>query len=126
MSGPEIAMRTFGEEIGIAGLGFDERGSAVVRTGSGRQLGIERAERTVLVHLSQPVSHETSEWLLRAWKRAHHSQTDGSPVQTALRERDGERRLLALVRIPESEVTAPRLQQALDRLSHWLDALRHD
>lgn len=126
MSSPETILRAFGEELGIAGLSFDARGCMTMQTESGRQLGIERAGHAVLLHLSHPVSYEAPDWLLRAWKRAHHSQAGDVPIQVALRERNGERRLLALVRIHESEFTALGLRQTLEYLSRWLDALRHD
>lgn len=126
MSSPEIVLRTFGEELGMAGLSFDARGCVNMQTESGRQLGIERTSHAVLVHLSHPVSHEAPEWLLRAWKRAHHSLAGDVPVQVALRERDGEQRVLVLVRIHEPELTVLRLRQTLEHLSRWLDALRHD
>lgn len=126
MSSPEIVLRTFGEELGIAGLSFDARGCMILQTESGRQLGIEKSGHVVLVHLSHPLSYEAPEWLLRAWKRAHHAQAGDVPTQVALRERDGERRLLVLVRVHEADLTVLRLRQTLEYLSRWLDALRHD
>jgi type III secretion system chaperone SycN len=126
MSGPETTLRQFGEEAGMPGLGLDARGHAVLQTESGRQLGIEAAGNEVLVHVSQEVDYDAGAWLMRAWKRAHHTHLDEWPVQAALREHEGRQRLLALTRIPEPEFTLPRLRQAFDYLSRWLDAVRDD
>jgi len=126
MSSPELTLRAFGEEIGIAGLAFGDRASVAIRAESGRQLGMEKGEHAVLVHLSQPVSHDAADLLMKAWKRAHHSHAGDMPVQAALRDRHGERRLLILARIRNEEFTVMRLHQTLDHLSRWLDSLRQD
>jgi len=126
MSSPELTLRAFGEEIGIAGLAFGQRGSVAIRTESGRQLGVEQGEHAMLVHLSQPASYDAADWLLKAWKRAHYSHAGDMPLQVALHDRDDERRLLVLARIRTAEFTVLRLHQTLDHLSRWLDALRHE
>lgn len=126
MSSPELTLRAFGEEIGMAGLTFGDRASVTIRTDSGRQLGVEQGDHAMLVHLSQPVGHDAADLLLKAWKRAHHACAGDMPLQVALRDRGGELRLLVLVRIRAAEFTVLRLHQTLDHLSRWLDALRHD
>jgi len=121
------ALRQFGEEAGLSGLTFGARGQAVLQAASGRQFGVELAGREVLAHVSQPLDYDASDWLLRAFRRAHYARLDGDwPVQAALREQGGRQRLLALTRIAEGEFTARRLRQAFDDLSRWLDAVRDD
>lgn len=124
MNHPETILRQYGADIGLPDLTFGARGHAVLQVESGRQMGVEQAGRDVLVHVSQPLSYDAGAWLMRAWKRAHHSHLEDWPVQTALREQDGNQRLLVLTRIPEDELTLPRLRQAFDYLSRWLDAVR--
>ncbi|WP_144630574.1 hypothetical protein [Bordetella genomosp. 13] len=128
MSSPELTLRQFGQAAGFDDLSFDARGHAVLQAGSGRQIGVERtAGRDVMVYLTHPLDYDAGAWLLRAWKRAHHSRLEDWPVQAALRESpDGQRRLVALVRVPESEFTTLRLNQALETLSRWMDAVRDD
>lgn len=127
MSGPELALRQFGEETGMPNLAFDARGQAVLRTESGRQIGIELADREILVYVSLPLDYDAGAWLLRAWKHAHHARQGDWPVQAALREHAGGGwRLLALTRVAEPEFTALRLRQALEYLSRWLDTVRDD
>lgn len=128
MSSPELTLRQFGEEAGFDDLSFDARGQALLQSESGRQTGIERTgDRKVLVYLSQPLAYDAGAWLVRAWKRAHHSRMEDWAIQCALRESpDGQRRLVALVRMPEHEFTPLRLRQALDTLTRWHDAVRDD
>lgn len=126
MSNPEIALRQFGETSGFEGLVFDERGAMLLQTESGRQMGVERGAGSVMVHVSQPLGYDAGLWMLRAWKRSHHTRQEDWPVQAALREREGEQRLVALTRIADSDFTAQRLQQAFEHLSRWLDAVRDD
>lgn len=127
MSGPELTLRQFGEDAGIPNLTFDARGQAVLRTESGRQIGVELAEREILVYVSLPLDYDAGAWMQRAWKRAHHGRQGEWPVQAALREQpEGGQRLLALTRVTEPEFTPLRLRQALEYLSSWLDEIRHD
>lgn len=128
MSSPELTLRRFGEEAGFDDLAFDARGQALLQTESGRQLGLERtADRQVLVYVTQPLDYDAGAWLLRAWKRAHHSRLEDWAVQPALRETpDGRRWLVALVRLADDEFTPLRLRQALDYLTRWQDAVRND
>ncbi|CDM23288.1 hypothetical protein BN940_04071 [Castellaniella defragrans 65Phen] len=123
MSSPAAILQQFGEAAGIAGLRFDARGQAVFRTMPGRLLGVEQADREMLVYAALPVRYDSSDWLLRACKRAHHSRLGDWPVQPALREYDGIPHLLALVRLDERDFTETRLRQTLEYLSQWLDAL---
>ena len=127
MSGPELTLRQFGEDAGIPNLAFDARGQAVLRTESGRQIGVELAEREILVYVSLPLDYDAGAWIQRAWKRAHHGYQGEWPVQAALREQpEGGQRLLALTRVTEPEFTPLRLRQALEYLSSWLDDVRRD
>jgi type III secretion system chaperone SycN len=71
MSGPETALRQFGEEAGIPNLSFDARGHAALRMESGRQVEVELAEREILVYVSLPLDHDAGAWLQRAWKHTH-------------------------------------------------------
>ena len=126
MSGPADILQRFGASAGMPGLRFDARGQAVLRTAPGRLLGLEQADSAILVYAALPVRYDSSNWLLRACKRAHHSCLGDWPVQPALREYEGIPHLLALVRLDEREFTEQRLHQALEYLSQWLDALDAD
>ena len=127
MSGPELTLRQFGEDAGMPNLAFDARGQAVLRMESGRQIGVELADREILVYVSLPLDYDAGAWLQRAWKHAHHGRQGDWPVQAALREQPGGGwRLLALTRVAEPEFTPLQLRQALEYLSHWLDAVRDD
>jgi type III secretion system chaperone SycN len=126
MSDPQATLRQFGDEAGMPGLAFDARGHAVVQTESGRQWGVERAGRELLVYVAQPLEYDAGAWLLRAFQRAHHARLHDWPVQAALREQADGQRLLALTRIAEAEFTTRRLREAFEYLSHWLDAVRDD
>lgn len=126
MSGSAAILQQFGESSGMPGLRFDARGQAVFRTGTGRLLGLEQADREILVYTALPVRYDSGDWLRRACKRAHHSRLGDWPVQPALRDYEGVPHLLALVRLDEREFTEPRLRQALEHLSQWLDALAAD
>ncbi|MBJ7263406.1 MAG: hypothetical protein JHC61_06570 [Burkholderiaceae bacterium] len=127
MSDPNTILRNFGERAGMDDLVFDTHGHVVFRAGpAGRLLGLERAGEEVLIYVAMPLDYDTGEWLMRAYKRAHHSRGGEWPVQPALRELDDRRYLLALVRVADTEFTDHRLQQTLDYLSRWLDALRDD
>ena len=126
MSSTETALRQFGEAAGFDGLAFDARGSLLLQTESGRQLGVEHGAGGVMVHVSQRLDYDAGAWMLRAWKRSHHTRQEDWPVQASLRERDGEQRLVALTRIAESDITASRLHQAFEHLTRWLDAVRDD
>jgi type III secretion system chaperone SycN len=126
MSGPAAILQQFGDAAGMPGLRFDARGQAVFRTGPGRLLGLEQAGREILVYAALPVRYDSGDWLRRACKRAHHGRLGDWPVQPALREYEGTPYLLALTRLDEREFTEPRLRQALEYLSQWLDALDAD
>ena len=127
MNDPNTILRQFGERAGMDDLVFDTHGHVVFRTGpAGRLLGLERAGEEVLIYVAMPLDYDAGEWLMRAYKRAHHSRAGEWPVQSALRELDQRWHLLALVRVSDAEFTENRLQQTLDYLSLWLDALRDD
>lgn len=127
MNGPELTLRQFGEDAGIANLAFDARGQAVLQTESGRQVGVQLSDREILIYVSLPLDYDAGAWLQQAWKRTHHGHQGDWPVQAALREAPGGGwRLLALTRVTEPEFTPLRLRQALEYLSGWLDAVRDD
>ncbi len=126
MSSPDAILQQFGETAGIPGLVFDARGQVVFRTEPGRLLGLEQTGREILVYAALPVRYDSGDWMRRACKRAHHSYLGDWPVQPALREYDGVAHLLALIRLDEHAFTEPRLRQALEYLSQWLDALGSD
>lgn len=126
MSSPDAILRQFGEAAGIPDLRFDARGQVIFRTEPGRLLGLEQADREILVYAALPVRYDSGDWMRRACKRAHHSHLGDWPVQPALREYDGIAHLLALIRLDEHAFTETRLRQALEYLSQWLDALGAD
>ena len=124
MSTPDTVVRQFGERAGISDLAFDTRGHIVFQAAPGRLLGMERSAGEVLIYVAQPQDYDAGDWMMRACQRAHYSRASDWPVQPALREHGDRQYLLALTRIAEHEFNEQRLQQALDFLSHWLDALR--
>ena len=127
MSDPDTIVRRFGERAGMDDLAFDARGQVVFRAGpAGRLLGLERTGEEVLIYVAMPLDYDAGEWMIRAYKRAHHSRNGEWPVQPAQRELDDRRYLQALARLTETEFTDTRLQQMLDYLTRWLDALLDD
>lgn len=126
MSRLAAVLQQFGETVGIPDLAFNAQGQAVFRTEHGRLLGLEHVRHEILVYAALPVRYDSGDWLRRACKRAHHTRSGDWPVQPALREYDGTPHLLALVRLPEQELTEHRLRHTLEYLSGWLDALGSD
>ena len=125
MNDPDLALRQFGERAGMSELSFDARGQIVFRAEPGRLVGMERADQEVLIYVAEPLDYDAGDWMMRACQRAFYGVAGEWPVQTALRDYDNSLHGLALTRIAEAEFTDVRLQQALDYLSHWLDALRN-
>lgn len=119
----DLIVREFGENAGLRDLALNDRGHVVFQHESGRMLGLEQAEDTLLVYIAQPLDYEVGDSLLRAFKQAHHSNMTDWVVQAALRNHGGRLQLLALTRIAVSELTQLRLQRSVEYLAQWLDAL---
>ena len=126
MSDPASILQAFGDSAGMPGLRFDARGHAVFRTEADRLLGLEQAGDAILVYVGQPVRYDSSDWYLRACKRAHYRHLGDDAIQPALRDYEDTPHLLALTRLQTQAFTEQRLQQTLESLSQWLDALGAD
>ncbi|OZI33091.1 hypothetical protein CEG14_19775 [Bordetella genomosp. 1] len=124
MNAAEQALAALGQEWGFGPLALDERGTLALQAESGRRVGIERTGTGLALYVAAPAEYEAGAWLLRAFKRAHHSRHEGWPVQVALRNREHRHWLLALVRIEEAGIEPAQLRAAVDYLNRWLDAVR--
>lgn len=121
----ESALQAYGAGLGLPGLSFGERGDVSLRMESGRTLAVARAGEQTLVYLSEPLGYDAGALMLKAAKRTHRSRLAGWPVQVAVRQAGDEGdRLIALVRIDDTDVTPLRLEQAAEFLMRWLDELR--
>lgn len=121
MSQWAIAVKQFGEQIGMPELVLNDNGQFAMQMASGRRIAAEAAGDDFLLYASDPVPYEGPQRLLRAWRRAYLTRLDGRPVQAALREQDGLMRLLAVVRLQADECSAYTLRAAVDQVSRWLD-----
>lgn len=117
-------LQEFAQSVGLAALPDEQRPFSLLLA-SGRRFSIETGEAAMLVSLSEPVSHDASERILRAWKLAFYARQSAWPVQVSLAGDDDAGFLLVLVRIAHSDFTLGSLQQAVDHLSRWLDQLQH-
>ncbi len=123
---PDETLAAWGERLGMPALRFDGRGAAMLKIGNGRLLGLERGDADVLVYLAEPLGYDAGTALVQAFKHAHFSRHGDVPVQVATREQQGERSLLALVRISHDDFTVLRLEQTVDHLSRWFTTLHDD
>lgn len=121
MSQWALAVKQFGEQIGMPELVPSANGQFAMQMASGRRIAAEAAGDDFLVYASDPVPYEGAQRLLRAWRHAYLTCRDGRPVQAALREQDGVTRLFAVVRLQSDECSVYTLRAAVDRVSGWLD-----
>ena len=119
-------LEAFGADIGLEGLSLDQKGHLTLQMESGLRVSVEAIENEVLVYASEPVAYDSTERLLRAWRRAYYRRLDGRPVQAALREEEGTVRLLAVARLPADDFSLQTLRETMSYLSRWLDATRTD
>ncbi|MBV7485213.1 hypothetical protein [Bordetella sp. BOR01] len=122
----DAALVDAAEAAGFDGQDFGQRGAALVQLESGRRAGLEHTPCGIAVYVSHHLPYDAGAWLRRAWRRNHYSCQEDWPVQAALSERDGNTHLVALTRIADADFSPQRLQQALDYLARWLDAVRDD
>ena len=121
MSQWTLAVKQFGEQIGMPELVLSANGQFALQMASGRRIAAEAAGDDFLVYASDPAPYDVPQRLLRVWRRAYLTRLDGRPVQAALREQDGLMRLLAVVRLQTDECSAYALRAAVDQVSGWLD-----
>lgn len=121
MSQWAIAVKQFGEQIGMPELVLSATGQFAMQMASGRRIAAEAVGDDFLVYASDPVPYEGPQRLLRAWRRAYLTRLDGRPVQMALRDQDGLMRLLAVVRLQTDECSVHTLHSAVNQVSSWLD-----
>lgn len=123
MSTVDMALRQFGQDIGIDGLAFGPSRSVALALSNGRRLGVECVAGATLVHLAQRVERDAASVLLAAWKRAHEQRGGASAIQTSLWSGDGEDWVVAQTRLPERPLDAAALRLAALSLANWLDRL---
>lgn len=121
MSHWALAVRQFGEQIGMPELevGVDER--FALQLGTGRRIAAEAVGNEFLVYASDPAPYESARRLLRVWRRAYVTRLESRPVQAALREQDGSVRLLAVVRLQAGECSVYALRSAIEQVLRCLD-----
>ena len=77
----DAVLRQFGEDAGFEGLAFNAHDHVVVHAKStARLFGLERTEREILIYVTMPLDYDAGEWMMRAYRRAHHTLAGQWPV----------------------------------------------
>lgn len=121
------AMHEFGRKLGLDGLDMGDGGAAQLQLEAGGVLAVEMGaphSGEVLVYLGRPRGFDEGAALRRALARAHCASADVMPVQVAVRGQGVDALLLAVVRVPERELTAHLLDRVVDYLSRWMEGVR--
>lgn len=119
------AVADFGRRLGIDTLALDSHGLVQLQFESGDLLAVEPRRREeideVLVYLLRPGARTLSRSIRRGLAKSHYTEGGTLPVQVAMRGSGPEASILALVRIPERELTAQNLAMAVEHLGRWVD-----
>ncbi|CUR67703.1 hypothetical protein PPH93_25800 [Achromobacter xylosoxidans] len=113
----------FSRELGLPDCRLNDNGEWLAALANQQYLGVQEREGAVLVFILHPLGYDGLDVFERACRQAHLFHLREDTVQLALRERDHQRWLVALSRIPRSEFSGPRGARACSDLRQWLQTL---
>ena len=90
---------------------------------TGALLGVAQQDNDTVVHHAVPLAHGSAELVLRAMRQAAQVADPGQAVQVGLRSTTEGDWLVLGARIPQSELSAERMQQTVRFLHQWLAQL---
>jgi hypothetical protein len=119
----ELNLLDFSRELGLPDCRLNHNGEWLAALANQQYLGVQERDEAVLVFILHPLGYGGLDVFERACRQAHLFHLREDTVQLALRERDHQRWLVALSRIPRAEFSGPRGARACADLRQWLQTL---
>lgn len=117
-------LNAFGTRMGLPGLTFSPQGLAALDVSGMGRLHFERqsrhGEEELLVYLARPFPPHDSGLPARALALCHWRHAPAFPLTAGLKDDT----LILLVRLPERQVTAARLEEAVMELARAMDHIQ--
>ena len=104
----ELNLLDFSRELGLPDCRLNHNGEWLAALANQQYLGVQERDEAVLVFILHPLGYGGLDVFERACRQAHLFHLREDTVQLALRERDHQRWLVALSRIPRAEFSGPR------------------
>ncbi len=120
---PAAALREFADALRLPECRPDAHGECQIPLDDGHRLGLREQPGMLLLHVARPLDADAIAVYAQACKRVCCAPLREDTLQIALRRHEHRYWLVALLRVPEEELSAPRLVRAYTNLRAWLEQI---